>query len=345
MSEGGWLAEPVQEYIQHARKTYDFLENHVFLPNGACRFRLTREGEPIEEDVSFYADCFVVLGYTEFARLTKDRAVLEKALALFDHIERRLAAGQVRSEPYPVPAGYEAHGFSMILLNVSQELAGALEEAGHERAADLRQRSSGYMEKIMTAFCTEEGIILEVIPADGSSDTETLLGRHVNPGHAIECMWFVITEAKKLGRDDVMEQALKVVRKSFELGWDPEFGGLLRYVDRNGGQPRGRRMEGDRRFEELVNDTWDLKLWWPHSEAVYTSLLCYSISGQTEFQEMYKTLKAYTFGTFPSADPQIGEWVQIRNRDGRPADRVAALPVKDPYHILRNLLLAIQLLN
>lgn len=41
--------------------------------------------------------------------------------------------------------------------------------------------------------------------------------------------------------------------------------------------------------------------------------------------------------TFPDPDGQ--EWIQIRSRDGSPLDEVVALPVKDPMHIARSLLL------
>lgn len=39
------------------------------------------------------------------------------------------------------------------------------------------------------------------------------------------------------------------------------------------------------------------------------------------------------------------EWVQIRTRSGQPEEKVVALPVKDPYHIIRNLILILELLN
>ena len=218
MSLQGLLAENVPAYTEHARRTYQFIHEHAFLPNGNVSFLLTREGRQKEADTSFYADCFVVLGFTEYARLTGERDVLDKAVQLFRHIEARLAAGTARSEPYPIPEGYEAHGFSMIMLNVSQELADALEEAGDGRAPDIRSRAVHYMEKIMTAFRTERNIILEVIPRNGSADTDTLLARHVNPGHTIECMWFVLTEARKLGRADIMRQALEVTKQAFAIG-------------------------------------------------------------------------------------------------------------------------------
>ena len=43
-------------------------------------------------------------------------------------------------------------------------------------------------------------------------------------------------------------------------------------------------------------------------------------------------------------DPNVREWMQIRDREGRPENRVVALPVKDPYHVVRNLALLLELL-
>ena len=38
------------------------------------------------------------------------------------------------------------------------------------------------------------------------------------------------------------------------------------------------------------------------------------------------------------------EWIQIRDRAGAPLDATVALPVKDPFHIARALLLLVELL-
>lgn len=50
----------------------------------------------------------------------------------------------------------------------------------------------------------------------------------------------------------------------------------------------------------------------------------------------------YTYELYPNTDPEIFEWVQIRERSGEPAEKVVALPVKDPYHVMRNLILIIE---
>ena len=48
---------------------------------------------------------------------------------------------------------------------------------------------------------------------------------------------------------------------------------------------------------------------------------------------------------FINPDRSIGEWIQILTREGRPQEKVVALPVKDPFHIIRNLLLICELLS
>ena len=47
----------------------------------------------------------------------------------------------------------------------------------------------------------------------------------------------------------------------------------------------------------------------------------------------------------PHPDPAVGEWIQIRDRQGAPLEAVVFLPVKDPFHIARCLMLILQLLE
>ena len=51
----------------------------------------------------------------------------------------------------------------------------------------------------------------------------------------------------------------------------------------------------------------------------------------------------YTLKTFPNENPNIGEWIQIRDRKGAPLCQPVGgrLPVKDPYHLLRAMMLFI----
>lgn len=59
-----------------------------------------------------------------------------------------------------------------------------------------------------------------------------------------------------------------------------------------------------------------MKLWWPHSEALCTTLYLYTLTNMVEFREAYEKIFNYTFSTFPNRE--LGEWIQIRQRNGKP---------------------------
>ena len=69
------------------------------------------------------------------------------------------------------------------------------------------------------------------------------------------------------------------------------------------------------------------------------------LSEDAEVATWYPKIKEYTFRTFPNRENERGEWIQIRSRNGEPENRIVALPVKDPFHIMRNLILIIELLE
>ncbi|WP_051620566.1 AGE family epimerase/isomerase [Paenibacillus sp. UNC451MF] len=344
--EQGVLPGNASAFKLEAERAVGFLLSHVFLDNGNCAFLLTEDGRKKESipgegyDTSFYADCFVVLGFSEFGRLSERRDIVEEALALYDRIRTRCSSGQIRSEPYPVPPGLKSHSVTMILLNISEQLMETLKGFQHPAYDRLEKDCLAYAEQIMTEFRMPDHRIAELLPVRGEVPS-TVLCRHVNPGHTLECMWFVIQASTRLQREDLVAQTLPVIQKAFELGWDSDKGGLLRFVDQEGGQPKGQQT-GDP-YETLILDTWDSKLWWPHSEALYCSLLAYELSKDKSFKELYLQTHRYVFRTFPQPDQRIGEWIQIRDRNGNPMEKVVALPVKDPFHIIRNVLLIIEL--
>ena len=60
---------------------------------------------------------------------------------------------------------------------------------------------------------------------------------------------------------------------------------------------------------------------------------------------MHGSVFEYVFRIFPNPDRTVGEWIQIRDRQGVPLEKCVALPVKDPYHILQDVMLIIELLH
>lgn len=346
----GIVAGDADAYLDHAAQTVAFLKRHAMLENGNCAFLLTREGEKKEVypgkgfDISLFVDCFVAMGFAEYGRVSGDAGTTAEALALFDRLERRIAAGDLRAEPYTLPDGYISHSIPMIMLNTAQAVQEALAAVGHPRADELSARRVAYADEIVTSFFQTDDTVAEVLlRQDGSRDADWVVSRHLNPGHTLEDMWFVLHEGERTGNADWIERVSRAVRRAYAIGWDEEFGGLLHYVDCEGGAPRG--TDRGTAFDANVLQTWDSKLWWVHSEALYTSLLTYRLTGDEQFAGLYAKTHDYTFRTFPHPDAATGEWIQIRDRAGNPLDKVVALPVKDPYHIIRNVLLIIERLS
>ncbi|MCM0650991.1 AGE family epimerase/isomerase [Clostridium swellfunianum] len=348
MIVNGQLRGDSESFKEECIKLKDFLKTNVLLLDGSCAFLLEKDGtkKEISEgsgyDNSFYADCFVILGFSRYAEVFLDDSLIDWILSIYDSVQKRLSSGNFRSEPYPIPAGYKAHSIPMIMLNVTQELEAVLAKFNHVRSMELRDKSIEYMKSIMDEFCDSENRIGEMLATDMKRDN-SMLSRHLNPGHSIESMWFVMHTAEKYNLRNYINKAAAIVEKSCELGWDNEFGGLLRFVDYEGGKPKG--VAGSDPYTKLIAETWDYKLWWPHSEVLYSTLLLNHLLRDDKYIGLYNKFHEYVFNTFPNADKEVGEWIQIRRRNGEPEEKVVALPVKDPYHILRNLLLIIKLLS
>jgi N-acylglucosamine 2-epimerase len=86
------------DLIKYADKTRDFLINHARLDNGNCTFLTDRAGNKKPSstedgreifDTSIYADCFVIIGLSEYARYKRDRTALDFALELYLHSKER----------------------------------------------------------------------------------------------------------------------------------------------------------------------------------------------------------------------------------------------------------------
>lgn len=337
--ELGRLTGNADLLLAAARRGAQFLVDHAVLADGSCHYVLDREGRRPDDDRSalrsVYADCFVAMGLSELAGVSGEVGWLEPANQIADQATTAVASGNPATAPYELPAGARGYGPLMILLNTRLDLLRAhrtlgIADDGHA----LAQGRDGVWSRRR-----DDGNFDEVV-AEGRHLEDTLIARHQTPGHALEGLW-MIAEANRLladgdgDGDGALEPLLHSADALCSQGWDREYGGLFRYVDVDGGAPSGRKLGGD--YEALVVRTWATKLWWVHSEAVYATALLGALSGDTRMHDWRDRLWDYTSTTFPGgADGR--EWVQIRDRQAKPLDEVVALPLKDPYHVTRNLL-------
>lgn len=321
-----------------AEQTYHFLKKHALMENNHVVFAVERDGRhiPTEMDTSIFADCFYVLGCNAYAAMQEDHDIFRHALSIYQTIKKRIAANTFKSEPYPIPEGYQSHSIPMILLNVAQELFETAAALSSKDVDMLHADQLSYLNKIIDELTVEQRI-MEMKHIAGTGDT--LLERHVNPGHTLESIWFMIHSLQLLNQQDpsIFAKLEQMARFALDAGWDLQYGGLLRFVDHSGGKPHGTLINTP--YEQLIMDTWDMKLWWPHAEALYTTKLLAELTNKPEWEKRYQQMENYTLSTFPNPNQEVGEWIQIRSRNGTPHDKVVALPVKDPFHIIRSFIL------
>ncbi len=176
-----------------------------------------------------------------------------------------------------------------------------------------------------------------MIKQDNSTAYNEMLGSYVNPGHSLEDAWFIMHFAMRISDTEAIHTGTEIVKWMTSSGWDSEYGGLPQFVHKDGGKPKGSITTNNtnNHMVKELRENWSNKLWWVHSEALYALILAYENTGDSRFLNKYWQFHDYVFETFPNPDKRIGEWIQIRNREGRPEEKVIALPVKDPYHITR----------
>jgi len=309
-------------WIDLAESGVAFLREHALRPNGQVFFSLTRDGQPIYQQRKIFSECFYVMGLAGYARAADRPDLLDEAKNEMEQIwawaydwsevGRPVHEGQPEAQQFAVP---------MTLLNLIEVVAG--EEADtYEREVD------DCIERMRRHVDPDAELVLENVRPDGSR-LEGSEGRLLNPGHAIEAGWFLQHWAQRLDRPTLEDLAANIVRWSFETGWDDEHGGLFYFLDAEGYPPT--KLE------------WFMKLWWPHTEALYAHLLNYALTGREEDWVAFEQVHEYAFDHFP--DPEHGGWVGYLDRQGHRTHDCKGAPYKGCFHVPRGLWLCWRLLR
>lgn len=347
--------EQKEEFKRLARQGRDFLKKHclinendwrcVYLTDEEGRHK-TPEGFPVL-DASIYADCFVVNAFSKVAQMDKDIDSWHFAKKLYLSIVQRLENGNYNTLPYPLEHTYRAHGIPMIMTNVEKELYETAKILDSDFCETLANSLKTNVLDVLENFTDENNMVREVIKSNNEF-AEGILGSHINPGHTIENIWFILDAIEivpELKTAQIIDKLCSITENALKVGWDPVYGGIYHYADYSGGTLKGDAENyKDIPVLHYALENTSGKIWWVHSEALYTTLRLYFLTGRHIFWEWYQRVEKYVFEKFPNPDREVREWIQTLNRMGQKKEKAVGLPVKDPYHIMRNVLLIIELL-
>jgi len=314
-------ADPV--YFDTANALLDFCLKHGRTTEGDWHFRVSRDGELIEGPESIQTDAFAICALVEFTRIGGARAgeALAAAQRTFERTLSRLNnPGSYRTKPYPIPEGTKAQRVSMQFSLAYWELGKLTDDA-----RVLREAARLSDDVLANFIRADEQVVLEYLALDNTT-LPPPIGTYTSPGHGIETAWFQIENLRHTGDTKRLQLAADAMRWSLEKGWDQEYGGLFLGMDLHGGEPF------------LPNG--DTKIWWPHCEAICGLLLAAEVVTGDWPMEWYQRVLDWSLAHFP--DREHGEWRQRLDRRGQPTDRVVALPVKDPFHLPRALIYAME---
>ncbi len=308
--------EPRPAWLAIARHGADFLRAHGQAPGGDWYFSLTRTGQPLVQPYNIFSDCFAAMAFGQYALAAGDQEAAALAKATYHNILRR-QDNPKGSYSKAVPGTRPLKNFAlpMILCNLTLELEALLPRAEVEGAMDACVKA------VMSDFLDAgRNQIVENIAPDGQR-VDSFEGRLLNPGHAIEAMWFIMDIGQRRGDQRLIDQAVAVTLATLERSWDTEHGGIFYFLDRLGYPPQ--QLE------------WDQKLWWVHMETLVALALGYALTRQPACWDWYERVHAYTWNHFP--DPAYGEWYGYLNRRGEVLLPLKGGKWKGCFHVPRGL--------
>jgi N-acylglucosamine 2-epimerase len=172
-------------------------------------------------------------------------------------------------------------------------------------------------------------IFLENVPGGNEDILEFPEARLFSPGHSIEVAWFLLHLLELKDDPQTRQIAYDVIEGSLNVGWDKEFGGLFYFMDLAG-----------RPTLQLESS---MKLWWPHTEALYALILAAKHTGEKKYFDWLEKVHDYTYSHF--VDEEYGEWFGYCDRRGNLTHTSKGGNYKGCFRVPRFLLMAIQAID
>lgn len=305
------------EWLQMAIHGADFLQKYGHDSLGNFYFSLTREGKPLVQPYNIFSDCFATMAFAQLYKATGRDEYAEMAKNTFENILRRSDNPKgIYNKNTGAARSLKGFSLPMILCNLTLEIEHLL---SRELVEETINRC---IHEVMEVFYDKNsGLILENVNPDGSF-SDSFEGRLLNPGHAIEAMWFVMDLASRSDNQKLLQKAVDVCIRTIEYGWDQQYGGIYYFMDIKRYPPQ--QLE------------WDQKLWWVHVETLISLLKGYQLTGDQRCIQWFSKIHEYTWAHFP--DPGFGEWFGYLNRQGEVLLPLKGGKWKGCFHVPRALL-------
>lgn len=317
-----------EEWLKASKSCIDFLEKYCINREHGNRlyFTVTGDGKPLRQRRYCFSEGFYVMANAEYYGVTGDTECLKRARECYELIYK-LNNGLIKDPaglgPKTIPETRTGRALAdpMIFLNIT-----AVMRRNDPERAEYYDKYAKECSELITKYHykPELGCTLETVNLDGTPQLEHTAGRVVNPGHDIECSWFLMEEANYRKDKELYSVAESIFNQAINRGWDKRFGGLLYFIDCKGLPPEA--------YEH------DMKLWWPHNEILIASLMLYRDTENEKYLDWFLKTKDYCEKHF--CEHKYGEWYGYLRRDGEPTEPpVKGSTFKGPFHVPRSMIM------
>ncbi len=308
--------EKRQEWLDAAILGAEFMKKYGHDGNLDWYFSVTREGNPIVDPYNIFSYTFATMAFGQLAIATGNKEYEEIAKKTFEKVLKRADNPKDKwNKLHPGTRPMKNFALPMILCNLALEIEPLIDPEFLQNAIENSINTT--LEFIRPEL---NGLVVENIGLDGQL-VDSMDGRHMNPGHSIESMWFLMDLGKRLNRPELIEKAKETALKMVEYGWDKEYDGIFYFMDLKG-HPT----------QELE---WDQKLWWVHIETLITMIKGYRLTGDKRCLDWFNRVHDYVWKHF--ADPEYPEWFGYLNRRGEVLLSLKGGKWKGCFHVPRGL--------
>jgi len=315
-----YKADP--EYLELAKLGINFIQKNAIDKHGRYYFSLTREGKPWFYQRKPYAAVFATTAYLEYFKASGEQAYKDLAVKLFRSINQWIKDPELMDRPKMdgVPAMSN-------LADVMVKASMALELAAVDDNPEYKEIMLEAINKCKLHFNPDFNILMENVSPDPAVNlNQWPEGRLFNPGHSIEVAWFIMHMLDFVDDPEMLSMALKILEGSLNFGWDQECGGIRYFMD----------LEG----KPTLQLESDMKLWWPHTEAIYALTLAFCKTEDPLWLDWLQKVHQYTFSHF--SDDEAGGWFGYCDRKGTLTHSSKGGNYKGFFHVPRALLYSIR---
>jgi len=308
------------EWLGAARSCQDFLRAHCMSSSGKLFFLVTRDGQPLRMRRYVFSESFAAIASAALAKATGDERAAGESVRYFETYLRHSFTPGVMPPKFEDSRPQKGIGAHMIGIVTAQELRTHLGDISISGRTCSEWINFSIAEIERDFLKPELRALMEVV-APGGQPLDHFDGRLLNPGHALECAWFIMHEGRWRNDQRLIHLGTTILDWMWERGWDQDYGGLFYFRD----------------VKNLpVQEYWhEMKFWWPHNEAIIATLLAWKLTGDSKYARWHQAVHDWSFKHF--SDAQFGEWYGYLRRDGSASSTLKGSHWKGPFHLPRML--------